>query len=96
MARTAIVRSASLAPTEAAMADDLAELVANGSFTELTRIMLTYFGLPLKQRLDDLRRSGIDPREHLFTTQPTPADGEEQVRDFYGPSSWPEKWPEDR
>ncbi len=86
MGRIASVHSASLAPDEAALTKYLADALAGGSFTELTRMWLRYFGAPLKKLLDELRESGIDPNERLSTTRPTPPDTDEQIRDFYAPS----------
>lgn len=88
MSRTASVRSASLSPDEEALANYLASALAGGSFTELTRMLLNYFGAPLRKRLEELRESGIDPNERLFVTRGTPADTDEQIHDFYAPSSW--------
>ncbi len=93
MARTATVRSASLAPNEARLADELAQVLTRGSFTELTRMLLQQFGEPLKRRLDALQESGIDPNEHLMVIRAAPPDTDEQIADFYAPSSWPEHGP---
>jgi hypothetical protein len=93
MARTATVRSASLAPDEARLADDLARDLAHGSFTELTRILLHQFGGPLKRQIEALRASGIDPNERLIALQVTPPDTDEQIREFYAPSTWSEDGP---
>jgi hypothetical protein len=93
MPRTATVRSASLAPPEAELADALADAIAGGSFTELTRLLLQRCGRPIRQRLDELRESGLDPNEQLFVTRPTPPDTEEQARQFYAPSTWPADGP---
>ena len=71
MARTATVRSASLAPEEIALVDRLAEQLAGGSFTELTRRLLRVFGEPLSHRLDDLVEAGMDPHEQLVLLNPT-------------------------
>jgi hypothetical protein len=90
MARTAVVRSASLAPSDARLADELAEAVADGSFSQLTQLLLRAVGGPLKQQIDDLRASGLDPHERLFGSRPTPADTDAMIQDFYAPSSWPQ------
>ncbi|MBI4318428.1 MAG: hypothetical protein HY675_08050 [Chloroflexi bacterium] len=90
MSRVASVRSASFSPEESRLINELADALAGGSFTELTRMLLRYVGLPLKQMLDELRESGIDPHERLFTTHVTPPDSESQIKDFYALSSWPE------
>jgi hypothetical protein len=94
MPRTATVRSASLAPDEAKLADDLAQSLAHGSFTELTRMLLRQFGEPLRQQIEALRESGIDPGEHLLITTATPPDSDEQIADFYSPSTWSEHGPD--
>jgi hypothetical protein len=93
MARSATVRSASLAPEEARLADRLAEEVAGGSFSHLTQLLLTTVGYALLQRAEELRASGIDPNARLFVTRPTPADTDEQIRRFYAPSGWPDQGP---
>lgn len=93
MARTAVVRRASLTPAEAKLADELAHELAGGSFTELIRFFLRSFGMALKQRLDELRESGIDPDARLLITRVTPPDTDAQIRDFYAPSTWPEDGP---
>ena len=93
MPRTATVRSASLAPEEARLADELAQALANGSFTELTRLLLRQFGEPLKRQIEALRESGIDPNARLIVRRVTPADTDEQIRDFYAPSTWSEDGP---
>ena len=92
MARTAVIRSASLSPREASLADRLAQSVAGGSFTELVRMFLLRFGDALERRMVELRESGIDPNEVLFVTHPTPPNTDAQIEDFYRPSTWPEKW----
>ena len=91
MARTATVRSASLAPDEARLADELAQLLTQGSFTELTRLLLRQFGEPLKRQIDALHECGIEPTEVLMITRVAPADTDEQIRDFYAPSTWPQR-----
>lgn len=93
MARTATVRSASLAPDEARLADELAHALTRGSFTELTRMWLRQFGEPLKRQIEMLQDSGIDSLEHLVVTIDTPPDTDGQIQDFYLPSSWPEDGP---
>lgn len=93
MPRTATVRSASLAPDEARLADELAGTLARGSFTELTRLLLRQFGEPLGRRIEALREAGIEPDERLFVLTPTPPDTDQQVRDFYATSTWPERGP---
>jgi hypothetical protein len=93
VARTATVRSASLAPDEARLADELAETLTRGSFTELTRMLLLRFGEPLKRQIEALRESGIDPNERLMVTNATPPDTDEQIADFYAPSTWSEDGP---
>jgi hypothetical protein len=90
MARTAVVRSASLTPEEARFADELAAELAGGSFTELTRRMLRGYGRPLKQRIDELRAAGLDPHEHLAITRNAPEDAEAQVRAFYARPKLPD------
>jgi hypothetical protein len=94
MPRTATVRSASLAPEEARLADALADTIAGGSFSQLTQLLLNTVGQPLLQRIEELRESGLEPSKHLFISRPTPADTDEQTRRFYAPSSWPEQGPE--
>ena len=91
MARTAVVRSASLSPSDARLADELADAVADGSFSRLTQMLLRAVGGPLKQQIDDLRESGLDPYERLFGSRPTPADTEAELQHFYAPSSWPQR-----
>jgi hypothetical protein len=93
MARTATVRSASLAPEEAQLADELAEAIAGGSFSQLTQLLLGAVGQPILQRIEELRASGLEPGEHLFIARPTPADTNEQMRRFYAASTWPEHGP---
>ena len=93
MARTATVRSASLAPDEARLADELAQALTRGSFTELTRMLLLRFGEPLKRQIEALQESGIDPSERLMVTNVTPPDTDEQVADFYASSTWSEHGP---
>ena len=93
MARTATVRSASLAPEEIALVDRLAEQLAGGSFTELTRRLLRVFGEPLSHRLDDLVEAGMDPHEQLVLLNPTLAATESELQAFYAPSTWPEQGP---
>ena len=93
MARTATVRSASLAPEEARLADRLAEEMAGGSFSQLTQLLLNTIGYALLQRVEELRASGLDPHRQLLVAQPTPADTDEQISRFYAPSSWPAQGP---
>jgi hypothetical protein len=93
MARTAVVRSASLAPEEAALADRLAEEMAGGSFSQLSQLLLNTIGRSLLQQIEELRAAGLEPGDHLFIARATPADGDEQIRRFYAPSSWPEHGP---
>ena len=93
MARTATVRSASLAPEEAQLADELAEAIAGGSFSQLTQLLLSTVGQSLRQRIEELRAAGLEPGERLFISRMTPADTDEQLRRFYAPSSWPEQGP---
>ena len=88
MARTAVVRSASLAPDEARLADELAQAVAKGSFTELTRLLLRQFGEPLKRQVQALRDSGTEPRERLMIVGAVPPDTDAQIGDFYASSRW--------
>ena len=88
MARTAVVRSASLSPDEARLADDLARSIAGGSFTELVRTLLDQVGSPLRQQLAELAESGMDVHAHLVATAATPADDDAQIADFYTPSRW--------
>lgn len=95
MARIATTRSVSLAPEEARLADELAEDLAEGSFSQLTQLFLATIGVSLRRRIHELRESGLDPREQLFVAHPTPPDTDEQIRDFYAPSAsnWPEHGP---
>jgi hypothetical protein len=93
MARSAVVRSASLAPPEASLADRLAQQLANGSFTELTRHFLTVFGAPLSRWLDELDAAGVDPSERLTMLHPTLTASEEEQKAFYAPSTWPTERP---
>ena len=88
MARTAVVRSASLAPDEARLADELAQALAKGSFTELTRLLLSQFGEPLKRQIQALRDSGIEPSERLMILDAAPPDTDAQICDFYASSRW--------
>jgi len=87
IARTATTRSVSLAPEEARLADELAADLAGGNFSQLTQLFLATIGTPLKQRIQELRESGLDPSERLFVSHPTPPDTDEQIRDFYTPSA---------
>jgi hypothetical protein len=87
MARTATVRSASLAPEEVELVDRLAQQLAGGSFTELTRRFLRVFGEPLRHRIDHLVEAGMDPHEQLVLISPTPATDAE-IQAFYAPSTW--------
>ena len=93
MPRSALVRSASLAPEEAALADRLAGLIAKGSFTELTRHLLQVFGAPVSRRLDELIEAGVDPSERLVLVNPEGGTGEQEIAGFYAPSTWPEDGP---
>jgi hypothetical protein len=93
LARLATVRSASLAPDEIQLADRLAEQLAGGSFTELTRRFLRVFGEPLRHRLDELVEAGIDPHEQIVLLNPTLAATNQEIAAFYAPSSWPEHGP---
>ena len=93
MARLAAVRSASLAPEEIELVDRLAEQLAGGSFTELTRRLLRVFGQPLSQRLDELVEAGMDPHEQLVLLNPTVAATDQELAMFYAPSGWPEQGP---
>ncbi len=93
MPRTATVRSASLAPDEIELVDRLAEQLAGGSFTELTRRLLRVFGEPLSERLDELVQAGMDPREQLVLLNPTLAATDPEIQAFYAPSTWPEQGP---
>lgn len=88
MARTAIVRSVSLSRAEARLADELAQALAGGSFTELVRTLLARVGSPLRQQLAELVESGLDPHAQLVATAPTPADTDAQIADFYADSRW--------
>jgi len=94
MPRSATVRSASLAPEEAALADRLASLVANGSFTELTRHLLQVFGAPVSRRLDELIAAGVDPSERLMLVDTGVSTSEQEIDSFYTPSTWPEDGPQ--
>lgn len=93
MPRLATVRSASLAPDEIELADRLAEQLAGGSFTELTRRMLRVFGEPLSHRLDALVEAGLDPHEQLMLLTPPLAATDQEIAAFYAPSGWPEEGP---
>jgi len=93
MARTATVRSVSLAPEEARLADELAEAIAGGNFSHLTQMLLSAVGQPMRQLIEELRASGLEPSERLLILHPTPPDTEDQTRRFYAPSSWPEDGP---
>lgn len=90
MPRSAVVRSASLAPEEAALADRLAGLLANGSFTELTRHLLQAFGAPVSRRLEELIEAGVDPSERLVLVDTAT---ESDAEDFYRASTWPPDGP---
>jgi hypothetical protein len=87
------VRSVSLTPEEAALADRLADLVANGSFTQLSRHLLQVFGAPVSRRLDELLAAGVDPSERLVLVDTTGASIQE-VAAFYTPSTWPKDGPQ--
>lgn len=89
MGRTAVVRSASLGPKDAQLADELAEAVADGSFSQLMQLLLRAVGGPLREQIEELRASGLDPHERLFGSRRTPADSDGQIADFYAPSTWP-------
>jgi len=93
MPRLATVRSASLSPDETELVDRLAEQLAGGSFTELTRRLLRVFGQPLSRRLDELVEAGMDPHEQLVLLNPTLAATDAEIAVFYAPSSWPELGP---
>ena len=94
MARSALVRSASLAPEEAALADRLSSLIAKGSFTELTRHLLQVFGVPVTRRLDELIAAGVDPSERLVLVDTAGGPSEQELAGFYSPSTWPEDGPQ--
>jgi hypothetical protein len=94
MARTAIVRSISLAPEEAALADRLAGYLTDGSFTELTRVFLRWFGEPLSRRLQELVEAGINPTERVGVLADGEIDVEKETTDFYHPTNpWPTEGP---
>ncbi len=93
MPRLATVRSASLAPEEIELVDRLAEQLAGGSFTELTRRLLRVFGEPLSQRLDELVEAGMDPHEQLVLLSPSLAATDAEIEAFYAASGWPEQGP---
>ncbi len=90
MARNAVVRSASLSPAEAALADEVARDLANGSFSELVKMMLRCYAEPLKRRLEVLRAAGLDPEERLAANWVGETDLEAELRSAYGPQ--PETW----
>jgi hypothetical protein len=94
MPRSATVRSASLAPDEAALADRLAGQLAHGSFTELTRHLLEVFGAPVSRRLDELIAAGIDPSERLVLVDAASDPAGEEIAAFYRPSTWPAGGPQ--
>jgi hypothetical protein len=89
MPRTALVRSASLSPDEAALADRLVDQLASGSHTELVRHLLRVFGAPVSRRLDELVEAGVDPHEQLVLSRGAPPATEREVAAFYAESSWP-------
>ena len=93
MPRLATVRSASLAPKEIQLVDRLAEQLAGGSFTELTRRLLRVFGEPLSHRVDELVEAGMDPHEQLVLLNPALAATDAEIAAFYAPSTWPEDGP---
>ncbi len=93
MPRLATVRSASLAPEEIQLVDRLAEQLAGGSFTELTRRMLRVFGEPLSHRLDELVEAGVDPHEQLVLLSPALTATDAETAAFYAASSWPDQGP---
>jgi hypothetical protein len=94
VARHAVVRSISLAPEEAALADRLAGYLTGGSFTDLTRIFLHWFGEPLGQRLQELVEAGINPLERVRLTSDGAVDVERETGEFYRPDhSWPREGP---
>jgi len=39
------------------------------------------------KRIQELRAGGLDPSERLFVSHPTPPDTDEQISDFYAPST---------
>lgn len=94
MARTAVVRSISLAPDEAALADQLAGYLAGGSFTDLTKILLHWFGEPLQQRLQELVDAGINPSERLWIRRDGDVDAAAEIANFYRPTNpWSDAGP---
>ncbi len=95
MARTALVRSASLARDEVELVDALAERLADGSFTGLLRQMLVVFGEPLRRRLDEMAAAGLDPDERLVLLRPTEPATRAQIEAFYRASDWPAEGPRD-
>ena len=94
MARTTsdptVAMTYQLTPEEIELVDRLAEQLAGGSFTELTRRFLKVFGEPLRHRIDDLVEAGMDPREQLVLLSPTLLATDAEIRAFYAPSTWPE------
>ena len=61
MARIATTRSVSLAPEEARLADELADDLVEGGFSQLTQLFLATIDVPLRRRIHELRESGLDP-----------------------------------
>ncbi len=47
----------------------------------------------MRQLIEELRTSGLEPGERLLILHPTPPDTEDQIRRFYAPSSWPDDGP---
>lgn len=92
MARTSVVRSISLAPEEAALADQLASYLTDGSFTDLTRVFLRWFGEPLNRRLQELVEAGINPTERVRVLADGEIDIAKETAEFYHPTN---RWPND-
>jgi hypothetical protein len=79
-----------LAPEEAALADKLAEELADGSFSQLSQLLLNTIGRVLLRQIEELRAAGLEPGAHLFIAHTAPADTDDQIRRFYSESTWPE------
>lgn len=95
MARTTIRRNASLAPSDAELADELAAYITDGSFSRLIQMLLHTMGLLLRRHIAESQANGVEPRKRDFLRNAAPADTDEQIARFYAPSRWPISGPTD-